>query len=335
MSLELDSLPQIFSQPNLEETTPQKFDIAISENRLLDLFPGAKFACSIRLLRTAYTGPAIRVRRTSDSTEQDFGFLANGDLDSFAIESFVNALGASDGLVTIMYDQSGNGIDLDNQLVEARLPKIVDAGILQTSMGLPSIFFDGIDDNLLSTDSLSSPVSNLFIFMVDQKTRLTVRNNNFNLNVLGNPSSDNRVAAFAPFNDGRIIWDAGNNDDDRVTTGFGFNDTVQHIWTFIKTAGTDNLKFNRDGVQLAQKTQVTTPTELSTIVLGAFDNTNDSFPMQMQFQELIFYDTDELSNVVSIESNLMNYWMPTFINWVNGANNLVNGVNNLVFRSDD
>jgi len=41
---------------------------------LLDLYPGATVAYSLRKLRTAYSGSAIRVRRSSDNTEQDFGF---------------------------------------------------------------------------------------------------------------------------------------------------------------------------------------------------------------------------------------------------------------------
>jgi hypothetical protein len=41
---------------------------------LLDLYPNAAVAYSLRKLRTAYSGSAIRVRRSVDNTEQDFGF---------------------------------------------------------------------------------------------------------------------------------------------------------------------------------------------------------------------------------------------------------------------
>lgn len=56
---------------------------------LLDLFPNASVAYSLRKLRTAYTGSAIRVRRSSDNAEQDFGFDNSGDLDVNSIENFV------------------------------------------------------------------------------------------------------------------------------------------------------------------------------------------------------------------------------------------------------
>jgi hypothetical protein len=41
---------------------------------LLDLYPNASVAYSLRKLRNAYSGSAIRVRRSVDNTEQDFGF---------------------------------------------------------------------------------------------------------------------------------------------------------------------------------------------------------------------------------------------------------------------
>jgi hypothetical protein len=57
-------------------------------SKLLDLYPNAALAYSLRKLRTAYSGNAIRVRRFVDNTEEDFGFDTNGDLDIAGIESF-------------------------------------------------------------------------------------------------------------------------------------------------------------------------------------------------------------------------------------------------------
>jgi hypothetical protein len=57
---------------------------------LLDLFPGAAAAYSLRKLRAAYSGSAVRVRRSSDNTEQDIGFTTQGELDTASLLSFVN-----------------------------------------------------------------------------------------------------------------------------------------------------------------------------------------------------------------------------------------------------
>jgi hypothetical protein len=56
---------------------------------LLDTYPNAAVAYSLRKLRNAYSGSAIRVRRSVDNTEQDFGFDSSGNLDVNSIENFV------------------------------------------------------------------------------------------------------------------------------------------------------------------------------------------------------------------------------------------------------
>lgn len=63
----------------------------ITPSYLLDTYSGAAAAYSLRKLRTAYTGNAIRVRRSSDNTSQDIGFNADGTLDTTAMLSFVGS----------------------------------------------------------------------------------------------------------------------------------------------------------------------------------------------------------------------------------------------------
>jgi hypothetical protein len=71
---------------------------------------------------------AIRVRRSSDNTQQDIGFDAYGKLDTAALLSFV---GTGTGYVTRWYDQSGNGRDMV-QNGTANQGVIVNAGSLVT-----------------------------------------------------------------------------------------------------------------------------------------------------------------------------------------------------------
>ena len=65
----------------------------------------ASAAYSSRKLSDAYAGSALRLRRSSDSAEMDFGFVG-AYLDESAISAW---LGGSTGYVTTWYDQSGNG----------------------------------------------------------------------------------------------------------------------------------------------------------------------------------------------------------------------------------
>jgi hypothetical protein len=95
---------------------------------LLDAFPGAAIAFSMRRLNSAYTGPVIRIRRASDNAEMDINFIdssvasstaAFGQLKDTINESeIVNFCGANQGFIVRIYDQSGNGNHL-NQTVAA------------------------------------------------------------------------------------------------------------------------------------------------------------------------------------------------------------------------
>jgi hypothetical protein len=98
---------------------------------LLDLYPNAAVAFSVRKLRTAYSGSAIRVRRSSDNAEQDIGFVS-GYLDTTSLLSFC---GLFNGFVTTWYDQSGNGKNAV-QTTAATQPRIVNGGVLETLTGV-------------------------------------------------------------------------------------------------------------------------------------------------------------------------------------------------------
>ncbi len=106
---------------------------------LLDQYPGASAAYSLRKLRTAYTGSAIRVRRSSDNATTDIGFVANV-LNTTALLTFC---GAGSGFITIWYDQSGNSNNLANVNL-ANQPNIVTTGAITYRNGKPYIVFNSV-----------------------------------------------------------------------------------------------------------------------------------------------------------------------------------------------
>jgi hypothetical protein len=93
-----------------------------------DSLVGAAIAYSTRRLFTAYSGPAIRVVRSSDATETDIGFDGDGDLDTSALLTFV---GSGDGSIVTWYDQTGNGRH-STATVTAKA-RVVISGTLQTT----------------------------------------------------------------------------------------------------------------------------------------------------------------------------------------------------------
>jgi hypothetical protein len=103
-------------------------------------------------LSSAYTGPLIRVRRSSDNAERDIFGTFRGDLDLAALTSFV---GANSGFVTTWYDQSGTGRHA-TQATAASQPRIVNAGAVDTLGGKPSLIFDGTND-FMSFADLTAP----------------------------------------------------------------------------------------------------------------------------------------------------------------------------------
>lgn len=113
---------------------------------LLDDYSGAAAAYSLRKLRSAYSGSAIRVRRASDNTEQDIGFV-NNVLDTSTLTSFCSG---TNGFVKTWYDQSGNSRDA-TQTTAANQPQIVSSGSVLTLTGIgsakPILRFDGVNDS--------------------------------------------------------------------------------------------------------------------------------------------------------------------------------------------
>ena len=89
---------------------------------ILDSYGDSVYAYSLRKLSSTYTGNAIRVRRSSDNSEQDIGFDSSGNLDTTSLLSFV---GSGDGFITTWYDQSGKGNHATNTADNATQPNLV------------------------------------------------------------------------------------------------------------------------------------------------------------------------------------------------------------------
>lgn len=89
----------------------------------------------VRRMLASYAGSLLRVRRSSDNTETDIGYLANGNLDTAALLAFC---GSGSGYATKIYDQSGLGRDFVQTSASAQR-RIVNAGALDTQGGRPTL----------------------------------------------------------------------------------------------------------------------------------------------------------------------------------------------------
>ncbi len=120
-----------------------------SSSLLLDggLATTANRAYSMRKLRTAYAGSAIRVRRSNDDAEANIGFDGSGNLDTAALATHV---GANSGFIVTVFDQSENGVDA-TQATTSKQPRIRNSGTTDTKNSLPCPFFVVGDQTELAT----------------------------------------------------------------------------------------------------------------------------------------------------------------------------------------
>jgi len=115
---------------------------------VLDLFTGAFSGFSLRRLSKNHIGAAIRVRRSSDNTERDIGFV-DGELDTRSLISFC---GSGNGFVKVWYDQAGSGINA-LQLTTATQPQIVVNGTVNIENGKPAMIFSSSFFNVGDTST--------------------------------------------------------------------------------------------------------------------------------------------------------------------------------------
>lgn len=109
--------------------------VAAASSGLLDQISATAIgAFSLRRLRNAYAGSAIKVRRSSDNATQNIGFDGAGNFDTTSLTTFI---GSNSGFIDTWYDQSGSGNDFA-QATTASQPRIVNAGVVDVQNSLPS-----------------------------------------------------------------------------------------------------------------------------------------------------------------------------------------------------
>lgn len=145
-----------------------------SEQKLLDQYPNAAAAYSLRNLNSAYTGPLIRVRRATDSIELDIYGKYDGTLDTQSLTSF----GASTNcFVRTWYDQANSARNVV-QTTNANQPTIVSNGIISSVSNKPSILFDGTNDVMFGPNvSLMATVSTYTMFFIANVNQITTNLN--------------------------------------------------------------------------------------------------------------------------------------------------------------
>lgn len=164
---------------------------------ILDSLPTSAAAFSVRRLRAAYTGPLLRLRRSTDNVQQDIGFTIGGNLDKAAVTSFC---GSASCFVFSWYDQSVSGRTLTRTTAGVQ-PRLVNSGTLELLGTRPALRFYGAQ----SLSTTPPPDANEFTVTLTAVERS--RNNNFLFRLLGGTTTF--VRAHMPWGDGELIFDVG------------------------------------------------------------------------------------------------------------------------------
>jgi len=245
-------------------------------------------AYSLRSL-TGGDPKVVRVRRSSDNSEQDF--TVSG-VNSGALVDFVGS--GNDGFVETWYDQSGNGKDA-TQTTAASQPKIVSSGSL-VSGGLD---FDGTND-FLPIPLTGHNIGNLSSFCVGKFD--SASGNSDVMLSLGTASGNSRW--YAPFGSSSNIRYGYGSASDAIANFSASTDVKIH--TIIAGTTIGNASGFENGTLKGTATRVTT-TSVGTIGIGGIDAVTD-FPLNGKVQEVIVCQSDQSSKRTVIEANINSHY---------------------------
>jgi len=252
---------------------------------LLDLYPNAARAYSVRKLRDAYTGAALRVKRSSDDTEQDIGFVGE-DLDTSALSSFV---GANNGIVVTWYDQSENGINAT--ATAGNEPQIVSSGTIQTT---------GTKTSLLALNKLMTFTA----INVTRYTSLLVgkKNSATSNRLIGFATTTTPNPLLAHWSDNNIYFQW----EDFYIIPSSVINNIDYEVIIASTTSTTTATMARNGSTLSIGSPVSFPTigqNINAILKYGGTDRGDA-----QHQELILWDSEQDANFTGIQNNINDYY---------------------------
>lgn len=260
----------------------------------LFVFPGAAAAYSLRALSPS-TSNVIRVRRSSDNTEQDF---TAAQIESGSIVSFC---GAGNGFVTTWYDQSGNNRNLAQSSASLQ-PQIVSNGVLVTKGTKPAIDFNGSTHRLInSAISLAQPVRHFVVASRDSANKLTggdgiIDSYNNTQHIIynkGSAETPNQAWVIAA---GQVFNSANPSTTDLVLINALFNSASSELKINAVSRVTGNIGTN----------------SLSGLSVGAIRGNPDpifnDYYLDGKISEIIIYPSAQSSNSSSIEDSINSYY---------------------------
>lgn len=264
---------------------------------LLDAYPNAAAAYSLRKLRTAYTGNCIRVRRSSNNDEINIGFV-NNVLDTASLLSFC---GSGNGFVTTWYDQAGsNNV---TQTTAINQPQIVNNGSLIVSNGKNSINFNG-SNSYLTVPSIMIGSTARTQYVVYQPNNST---GSFIYSIFGQSGGNAGSGTWSMIQDrtSGVVGDpyfAGFSAD--LGNGLTTPNTSQKLAQFYYT-GTNGSLYKNDTLIQSANISLSSPSN-GLLYVGA--SVSGSEYTNGKISECIIYLTNQNTNRLGIQTNINTFY---------------------------
>jgi hypothetical protein len=257
---------------------PSKLGAIGSNGLFLDFYPNAQAAYSLRKLRSNYNGNVIRVRRSSDNTEQNIGFDLANNIDTSALLTFC---GSGNGFVTTWYDQSGNARNA-TQTTAANQPQIVLDGSILNDGVKNSILWANNGDNNLVFSRISTIKSVFQVGKINQQA-------NYMSCVLGDTEFNEYHGDLTTYLLNSSLTDNTQNGVNRI------NGSIVNLRTLTRT-------LNRNLISMIHQNATNRANQIA----------QNAFPAQRSWRgyisELIIYTTDQTNNITNIESDINSYY---------------------------
>ena len=264
---------------------------------LLDSYPTASMAYSLRKLRGNYSGPAIQVRRSIDNNVLNIGFTALGNLDTTALTSFC---GAGDGFVTTWYDQSGNGNNA-TQSTAANQPQIVSSGSVINRNGKTTIQYDAINDYFSFNYQWANNTFDVFAVNTSTQDKFKAILSESNVGALALGSNASAVGKLFS-----ILKSA--------VTSYSFTsvqtDNVQFLVNYYSdngiVSGGINAKFRKNNGSEESNNSASGLITNSNSLIGSSGGSGDFWGGDIQ--ELILYSSSKSTDRTGISNNINTYY---------------------------
>jgi len=285
----------------------------------VDGLSGALAAVSVRRLNSAYTGPCMRVRRSSDNAEQDIQFSGNY-CDESSITSFV---GGGNGFVVTWYDQSGNGNNAGGVSFANAInyqPRVVTSGTLMTRGGRVAVDFTQ-NAQPWTTSGIGMHISGLSISATNWMAAGVIHadsnawsGGNVPQHLYGRWIAIGSAGVNDYDNAASVTMLAANGDNSEYanthnvayngvfTARSGLNANARYVMTAYKSSSTIYSGVNAN----VSTGSVSGSLSATRITLGITNNYGDADRSVLggQMQEAVFWPSDKSSQVAAIRQNI-------------------------------